>query len=397
MKLHKKAGVALAALWVLLTVMGGTAEAHFSSTGFSDITVKDKSLQYNLFLLERELLEAMPQLDGNGDGRLSEDELSSENDALTALVHDRLIVTGNNKVGTGVVLAAKQTEKAKVPMIEIDINYDFAEPVDRYMVQYNFYDGTNPDHRSYATIRMGKQSIVQVINSSNNILQMEGYHGTDAASSDAGAAAQGDAGSKPLNTSSSWTSVLKDFVTMGMEHIWSGADHMLFLCGLILASGTSGWTMLKLVSAFTVGHSITLVLSAMDLASLSPLIVEPLIALSIVFVAFETMFRKRFKQLKGKQIAVTVTFGMVHGFGFAEILHGTMSGNIALPLFSFNLGVEIGQLVVLAIVIPILWVIRKLITSTSSRQIWWTYATSSVVGLMGLYWLIERLISDFTM
>lgn len=394
MKLHKKAGVVLAALWLLLTVMGGTAEAHFSSTGFSDITVKDKSLEYNLFLLERELLEAMPQLDGNGDGRLSEDELSSENDTLTALVHDRLIVTGNNKVGTGVVLAAKQTEKAKVPMIEIDINYDFAEPVDRYMVQYNFYDGTNPDHRSYATIRMGKQSIVQVINSSNNILQMEGYHGTDAASSDADTA-QGTGDMKPVTASSSWTSTLKDYVTMGMEHIWSGADHMLFLCGLILASGTSGWTMLKLVSAFTVGHSITLVLSAMDLASLSPLIVEPLIALSIVFVAFETMFRKRFPQLQGKQIAVTVTFGMVHGFGFAEILHGTMSGNIALPLFSFNLGVEIGQLVVLAIVIPILWVIRKLITSR--RQSAWTYVTSSIVGLMGLYWLIERLISDFTM
>lgn len=385
----------LAALWMLLTVFGGTADAHFASTGFSDITVKDKSLEYNLFLLEKELLEAMPQLDGNGDGKLSEDELTSENATLTALVHDRLIVTGNSKVGTGIVLAAKKTEKAKVPMIEIDINYDFGQPVDRYMVQYNFYDGTNPDHRSYATIRMGQQSIVQVINSSNNILQMEGYHGADAGVTDTPAA--GESGQQPVSTSSSWTSVLKEYVTMGMEHIWSGADHMLFLCGLILASGTSGWTMLKLVSAFTVGHSITLVLSAMDLASLSPLIVEPIIALSIVFVAFETMFRKRFPQLQGKQIAVTVMFGMVHGFGFAEILHGTMSGNIALPLFSFNLGVEIGQLVVLAIVIPILWLIRKLITSTSSRQVWWTYITSSIVGLMGLYWLIERLISEFNM
>ncbi|SFE19601.1 HupE / UreJ protein [Paenibacillus catalpae] len=395
MRVRTKAGVVLAALWLLFSVFGGTAEAHFASTGFSDITIKDKNLEYNVFLLEKELLEAMPQLDGNGDGKVSEDELSSGNGTLTALVHDRLIVTGNSKVGTGIVLAAKKTEKAKMPMIEIDINYDFGEPVDRYMVQYNFYDGTNPDHRSYATIRMGQQSIVQVINSSNNILQMEGYHGADAGTSDT--PATGDSEQKPVTTSSSWTSVLKEYVTMGMEHIWSGADHMLFLCGLILASGTSGWTMLKLVSAFTVGHSITLVLSAMDLASLSPLIVEPLIALSIVFVAFETMFRKKFPQLKGKQIAVTVMFGMVHGFGFAEILHGTMSGSIALPLFSFNLGVEIGQLVVLAVVIPILWVIRKLITSTSNRQIWWTYVTSSIVGLMGLYWLVERLISEFKM
>nr|WP_279590385.1 HupE/UreJ family protein [Paenibacillus lupini] len=183
---------------------------------------------------------------------------------------------------------------------------------------------------------------------------------------------------------------------MGMEHIWSGADHLLFLCGLILAAGASGWTMLKLISAFTIGHSITLVLSALDLASLSPLIVEPLIALSIVFVAFENILRKKDgANTEKKRLAVTVLFGMVHGFGFAEILHGTMSGNIALPLFSFNLGVEIGQLAVLAIVIPVLWLIRKVMTG--NRQTWWAYGTSSLVGLMGLYWLIERLISDFKM
>ncbi|GLX65753.1 HupE/UreJ family protein [Paenibacillus glycanilyticus] len=390
-----RAGVLLAGLWLFFMAMGGTAEAHFASTGFSDITVKDKSMEYNVFLLEKELLEALPEIDTDGNGRISTDELSGGNAVLTEMAHDRLIVTGDGKIGAGVVLAAKQAEKAKMPMIEIDINYDFGEPVDRYMVQYNFYDGTNPDHRSYATIRMGQQSIVQVINSSNNILQMEGYHGSDANRPDADDAAQGDAQPSPITAASSWTSVLKEYVTMGMEHIWSGADHMLFLCGLILASGTSGWTMLKLVSAFTVGHSITLVLSALDLASLSPLIVEPLIALSIVFIAFETMFRKKFPKLQGKQIAVTVMFGMVHGFGFAEILHGTMAGNIALPLFSFNLGVEIGQLVVLAIVIPILWAIRKLMKQ--SRHSWWTYATSSIVGLMGLYWLIERLVSEITM
>lgn len=394
MRLHQKAGVLLAVLWLFLTVTVGTAEAHFSSTGFSDITVKDKNLEYNLYLLERELLEALPAIDRDGDGKISESEFASSHEILTSLVHDRLIVTGNSKVGIGTVLAAKKTEKAKMPMIEIDINYDFGEPVDRYMVQYNFYDGTNPDHRSYATIRMGQQSIVQVINSSNNILQMEGYHGADAGTTDTPAA--GDSEQKPIAALSSWTSVLKEYIAMGMEHIWSGADHLLFLCGLILAAGASGWTMLKLISAFTIGHSITLVLSALDLASMSPLIVEPLIALSIIFVAFENMFRKKEGvNTENKRLAVTVLFGMVHGFGFAEILHGTMSGNIALPLFSFNLGVEIGQLAVLAIVIPLLWLIRKVLTG--NRQRWWAYGTSSIVGLMGLYWLIERLVSDFKM
>ncbi|MBM7565960.1 HupE/UreJ family protein [Paenibacillus sacheonensis] len=391
MRFRVQAGVVLAALWMFFAIFGGTAEAHFSSTGFSDITVKDKSLEYNLFLLEKELLEALPTIDQDGNGQISESELAGGDKVLDALIYDRLIVTGNSNVGTGIILAAKHTEKAKMPMIELDINYDFAEPVDRYMVQYNFYDGTNPDHRSFATIRMGQQSIVQIINSSNNILQMEGYHGA-AAGVDSQAGDNSEQQASPLVTSSSWTSVLKEYTQMGMEHIWSGADHLLFLCGLILAARTSGWKMLKLISAFTVGHSITLVLSALDLASLSPLIVEPLIALSIVFVAFENMFRKRFPKLESKQIVVTALFGMIHGFGFAEILHGTMAGNIALPLFSFNLGVEIGQLAVLVIVVPVLWLILKLFT-TQSRQVWWTYGTSSLVGIMGLYWLVERVIA----
>ncbi|SFS61875.1 HupE/UreJ family protein [Paenibacillus sp. BC26] len=387
MRIRVQAGVVLASLWMFFTLFGGTAQAHFSSTGFSDITIKDHKLEYNLFLLERELLEALPTIDQNGDGQISANELTDGKDTLTALANDRLIVTGNSKVGNGAITAVKQTEKAKMPMVEIDITYDFAEPVERYMVQYNFYDGSNPDHRSFATIRMGQQSIVQVINSSNNILEMEGYHGADNGKEGQSSDDRDDQSSL-ITTSSSWTSQLSEYTKMGMEHIWSGADHLLFLVGLILAAGTSGWTMLKLISAFTVGHSITLVLSALDLASLSPLIVEPLIALSIVFVAFENLYRKNSND--NKRMAVTVMFGMVHGFGFAEILHGTLAGHVALPLFSFNLGVEIGQLAVLAIVVPLLLLCRRFKLTQSPI---WKYGASSIVGIMGMYWLIERLVT----
>ncbi|MFC0214008.1 HupE/UreJ family protein [Paenibacillus chartarius] len=381
---------AVLAILCMMLAAGGTASAHFSSTGYSDLTVGEKSLQYKLYLLEKELLEALPIIDRNGDGKLSEQELKGAAEPLNELVNDRLVVTGNGKVADGELAAAMHAEKAKMTMIELDIRYAFSVPVQRYMVQYNMYDGTNADHRSFATIRIGEQTIVQVINSSNNIIQIEGVKGGAAASSGTGAgagqAAEASSGPTPAAAADApWTVIFREYAVMGMKHIWSGPDHMLFVVGLLLAAGAIGWPTLKLVTAFTVGHSITLVLSALNLASMSPVLVEPLIALSIIYIAVERWIVK--EPAGNRQLGVTAAFGMVHGFGFAEILHGTMAGGIALPLFSFNLGVELGQIAVLLVAIPILLGLRRITMRPA-----WTYAASGIIGAMGLYWLVERVI-----
>nr|WP_248929573.1 HupE/UreJ family protein [Paenibacillus hamazuiensis] len=288
MSFYRKIAIVLATLWLFAAM--GTAEAHFSSTGYSDITVGEKTLHYSLFLLDRELLEAEPDIDLDRDGKVSESDLSGSAEKLTRLVNDRLVVTGNGKLAAGKVTAASLAMKAKMSMAQIDVRYEFPDAVQRYMVQYNFYDGTNPDHRSFATIKLGEQTIVQVINSNNNIIQIEGKAAVGQAPESSPAP-----GAPQAQSNASWTTQLREFTYMGMKHIWSGPDHLLFLLGLLLAAGMvgkTGWTTLKLVTAFTVGHSITLILSALELASLSPVLVEPLIALSIIYIAAENIFRK---------------------------------------------------------------------------------------------------------
>lgn len=383
-RFRRQASTALLAAWVLLFASSGAVQAHFTSMGYSELAVQEQSLHYQLYLSEHDLLEAYPTLDANGDLRLSETELH-RTDSLETVIDDGLIVTGDSDVLTGRVEQARYIVKAKSPMIQIGIVYDVGKPVKEWMAQYNlFYDGTDMEHQSFASIQVGGQSIQQVINSRNNILLI---NGTSSASPSVGSVAAGQAPAS-LEVEQAWADVFQEYTRMGMEHIWAGWDHLLFVMGLLLMAGSRWKDLLKLITFFTIGHSITIILASLELASLSPLIVEPLIALSIAYIAVENILRRK---ESSKQGWVTLGFGLVHGFGFAEILRGTLSDNVALPLFSFNLGVELGQLVVVMAALPILWGIRKLI-----RHPAWTRYAMGGIGAMGLYWFVERVVANIT-
>lgn len=174
------------------------------------------------------------------------------------------------------------------------------------------------------------------------------------------------------------------FLPIGIEHILFGYDHLLFLFALLFTVKTFS-EIAKIVTSFTVAHSITLSLATLNVIQISPTIVEPLIALSIVFVGLENLFRKKIE----KRWILTYFFGLIHGFGFATALQeigiGTGIG-VAIPLLSFNLGVEIGQIAVVLLILPILWKLHK-----SSFYLTRIVPIGSVlVALAGFYWLIER-------
>jgi hydrogenase/urease accessory protein HupE len=166
----------------------------------------------------------------------------------------------------------------------------------------------------------------------------------------------------------------------------SGYDHLVFLLGLLLARARVR-QLVGVVTAFTVAHSITLALSAFGVWAPSPRIVEPAIALSIVYVGIENFFVKD----ASKRWRITFPFGLVHGFGFAGALQEIALPRAQIPgaLVSFNLGVETGQLVVLMIVLPILVSLRK--------QDWFepraVRVVSGAVALAGSIWFVARLIS----
>jgi hydrogenase/urease accessory protein HupE len=174
------------------------------------------------------------------------------------------------------------------------------------------------------------------------------------------------------------------FLPIGVEHILFGFDHLLFLFALLLTVKTFG-EIVKIVTSFTIAHSITLSLATLNIIQISPTIVEPLIALSIVFVGLENLFKKQTE----KRWILTYFFGLIHGFGFATALQeigiGTGFG-VAVPLLSFNLGVEIGQIAVVLLILPILWKLHK-VSFYQNRII---PIGSVVVALAGFYWFIER-------
>lgn len=191
-----------------------------------------------------------------------------------------------------------------------------------------------------------------------------------------GAAEQGSPDRPPANG-------VVAFFRLGIEHILSGFDHLLFLFALILRGGTIG-SLLVIVTAFTVAHSITLALAVLDLVTLPPQLVEPVIALSIVYVAFENIF---FERAVSRRWAVGFVFGLVHGFGFAGALLelGLPTGALVGSLVSFNLGVEAGQALVIAGLLPALLWLRRF--EWERRAV---TTLSALVLTAGLALLVER-------
>jgi hypothetical protein len=179
--------------------------------------------------------------------------------------------------------------------------------------------------------------------------------------------------------------VMQTFTVSGVHHIMIGPDHILFLVGLLLLGGT--WlSLLKIVSFFTIGHSITLSLAALNLVTPPASIIEPAIALSIVFVGADNLVRGDGRDLRAW---VALVFGLVHGFGFANVLRefGLPREALGWSLFSFNLGVEIGQLAIVLLVASVLEAIRRRNSLWGSRV---AMAGSVVVIAAGSYWFVER-------
>lgn len=177
------------------------------------------------------------------------------------------------------------------------------------------------------------------------------------------------------------------FVKLGVEHIWTGYDHLLFLFGLLVVC-TRFKSIVAIISCFTLAHSITLALATLDVVNLPSRYTEPLIAASIVFVGVENLVRKG-AEPRGRW-ALTFLFGLIHGFGFASVLRelgvGQGGHGILVPLLTFNAGVELGQIAIAAVVLPLIWRLRKNETFVERG----VPALSVLVAGAGLYWLLER-------
>jgi hydrogenase/urease accessory protein HupE len=187
---------------------------------------------------------------------------------------------------------------------------------------------------------------------------------------------------QPLETT--WQIMLK-FGAAGVEHILTGYDHICFLIAVILWAHRV-WPVVKLVTAFTISHSITLSLAALDIVTLPTTLTESAIALSIVYVAIENFF-SRDTDTRWRD---TFFFGFIHGFGFASGLKelNVQRETIIPALASFNIGVEIGQIAIVLTLLPILLYIDR--HTGAKRHDKLVYGVSAAIACFGAYWLLQR-------
>ena len=186
------------------------------------------------------------------------------------------------------------------------------------------------------------------------------------------------------NSASNSTSFFR-FLALGIEHILTGYDHLAFLLAVLLTGG-SLFSNARIITSFTVAHSLTLALATFGVITLPGAIVEPLIAASIVFVGIENLVCRQL----ARRWLVTFGFGLVHGLGFASALRelgiGTMGIHGAIPLVSFNLGVELAQISIAALILPVIWKLQQ----RPSFGLKHVPTLSLIITLFGLYWLLTR-------
>jgi hydrogenase/urease accessory protein HupE len=180
--------------------------------------------------------------------------------------------------------------------------------------------------------------------------------------------------------------VVKKFIPLGIYHIFTGPDHILFIVGLLLMGG-SLMRLLTIVTAFTIAHSVTLSLAALGVLNPPARLIEPAIALSIIYVGIDNLMVGK----SGWDVRAWIAFffGLVHGFGFAGVLRefGLPRGALGWSLFSFNFGVEIGQVCIVVVVASLLAALRN-----RNKELGQRIATvgSVIVILAGSYWFIQR-------
>jgi len=358
-------------LALLLFLIATAAAAHKPSDSYLTLERRGAAVLGQWDIALRDLDLAMT-LDANGDGEITWGEVRAKRAAIAAYALSRLDVASG---GTACKLAA--------PDLLIDAHSDGAyavlrltgacpQPGPTLSVAYRLLFDIDPMHRGLLQY-LDDSRVHSVIFST-------------------------DARSQTLGDGTRWQQ-LAAYVHEGVWHIWLGFDHILFLLSLLLpavllrrggawrpAESFRGafWDVARIVTAFTVAHSITLTLAALELVSLPSRWIESAIALSVVLAAINNVFPV---VSHGRWLAA-FGFGLIHGFGFAGALRdlGLPTGSLALSLFGFNVGVELGQLAIVALFLPAAFWLRG---TWTYRRIVLAGGSALIATLAGI-WLVER-------
>ena len=356
-------GAILAALFSLLPLQD--AAAH--DPGLSSLIIRPgmSSLEATLTLAVKDLAQ-LAELDENRDGSVTQGEFARGRPQLEAAVAREVVIATDGNVAKDKLISSHLDANNNV-----EVRLEFGP---------TGFSSLEIQSKLFTSLPLGHRQYLQVKNSAGETV----FERLLSAAADHAAVQMPD--TNWSNTTFEIVRSFANFLSLGVKHILTGYDHLLFLFGLLLVA--RGFvSALTIITSFTIAHSITLAVATLHLVQIPSRIVEPLIAASIVFVGVENLLRG---DIPNARRMVPFGFGLIHGFGFASALReagiGSGTGGIVLPLFSFNLGVELGQIMVAAAALPIIWKLRENPMFVAR----WAPACSAAVVLLGRFWLVEQ-------
>jgi hydrogenase/urease accessory protein HupE len=341
------------------------AKAH--DPGLSSLTIRQHTngLEATLTVAVKDAAQ-IAELDQDHDGTVTQAEFGRGQSQLETAVAREILIAADGKIVKDSSSHSRLDENNNV---EVRLNFDAIG-----------FSSLEIQSKIIASLPLGHRQYLQVQNSHGEAI----FARLLSAGADRATVELPDVHSSAsaFEAVSSFT----NFLCLGVKHILTGYDHLLFLFGLLLVA-RGVFSSLGIITSFTIAHSITLALATLDVVQIPGRIVEPLIAASIVFVGIENLLRGDIP--KARRI-VPFGFGLIHGFGFASALReagiGSGTAGIMLPLFSFNLGVELGQIMVAALALPIIWKLRENPMFIAR----WAPACSAAVVLLGSFWFVQR-------
>ena len=347
-----------AGLCLALSLPCVSALAHVTSTSYSTVDVDRAAVRDQLVINANQMAEA-PRWDRNGDKRIDQAEAAEALVEIRRIVDSEFFLRANGFERVTLVPGAGRA--GSDGQVVLDYQGSLPQPLASLEVHASFERITEPHH----------QHLMRVTSAAGTA-QYAFDHGTDEARI-------APAGRDAL------VNRLAEFVRLGVFHILTGYDHLLFLGGLLITTITVG-SLVRVVTAFTIAHSISLVLATLSLVVLPERFVETAIPLTIAYVAVENLW---IKSADGRW-RLTFFFGLVHGFGFSNVLRqlALPRTDLAVSLFSFNLGVEIGQLAFVLLLFPIVWSVGHSRYFARAAQ-----AASLAILVVSIYLFYVRLVA----
>lgn len=332
-----------------------------NSEGYSKITMdrenEELHVELSIDYFEMGRLIDFGVNPGSSSAQLSK-ALEEKRDALSEYLSSHFEISVDGERVDGELISTEVEKRLDRDYAKISLDLPITDLDSAIQIHYNiFFEDNDPMHRNIMTYEIGEKKGQFAFQAEERELQI---------------------GEETL------VSQIIRFIEIGFHHIMIGIDHILFVIALVL--GTRKFSdVLKVITVFTIAHSITIGLTAMKFLNLPPEIIEPLIALSIAFVAVESIlgFSSKFR------FAVVFLFGLIHGVGFAGalLLNNEITWQSLLSILSFNVGVEVGQALIIVFLFPLLLYIRKYKWSFYIHG-----ATTMWILGMGLFWYFERIL-----